>query len=427
MHGSFPNSLAWHQFSIDTGPVVKRSRLAHKGYKGPIKSVKLTLPAARPKQTPSTDGISFDIAPLLDTAAESQRRILGQRAAGGALTASPALSHAKHPSGLTYDTFGPEVCATSDDNAVPLGSNDEPVDEKTEITLANVDHWAALVSEDGGDPETPVDLQTPEALPPSSEPKAQRSELGSAHQPLANLQQSSDKVRKAPTPEVADDKRHRLPVQRRQQQIQEEKRLADLRSREARRQAMQRQRDEERRMHEKQFQGVIGLMQQKKILAAFERELPRDREWDRLERERLRLIGVIFGIRFNTPRHPGSVPQTPIPPYSSMTSPLPDTPLTVGTPLSPYLGQSGGDGHPAASPPQPPQSPPAPSTMPAKNSTQAIPTVSHHSLLLGPIRGLAASVRPVPITATSHSAIVASEPIQEVEMDCDAEEGELSE
>ncbi|KAJ1979474.1 hypothetical protein H4R34_002818 [Dimargaris verticillata] len=392
--------------------------------------------AVRPPQATPNAGISFDIAPLLDTTAESQGRLLCQRAAGGALAASPALSHAKHPSGLTFDTFGPDVRAMSEDNAAQLASNEELMDEKAEITLANVDHWAALVSEDGGDPDTPIDLQTPEAMPLTSEPSAHRARPGSVHQPVVELQ-SDDKKRKAPTPELAEDKRHRLPVQRRQQQIQEEKHLAELRNREARRQAMQRQRDEERRSRERQFQGIIGLMQQKKVLAAFERELPRDREWDRLERERLRLIGVIFGIRFNTPRHPGSVPQTPIPPYSSMTSPLPDTPLTVGTPLSPYLGQSGADGHPATSPPQ---SPPVSSVVtalhsvsfyaavPAKDTALVVPTTARHNVLpQGSVRGPLASVRSVPITATSQSAIVASGPIQEVEMDCDAEEGELSE
>ncbi|KAJ1928888.1 hypothetical protein IWQ60_001631, partial [Tieghemiomyces parasiticus] len=394
---------------------------------------KVTLKRRRP-----TDTISFDIAPVT-----SERP---------AVPPTPETAHGPSTYGLAQPA-----------RPRPLGSGREirrrSSEKDGQVTLANVDHWAALVSDDifseDDDPVVTSSLTSPPLLPSVHPSSSARS-----HAPS---QESG-----APAAEAEPERKQRLPVQRRQKQIDEDNRRQRYQQEIAQMAELRRQRQEAFQERERQNQEVLGVMAEKRMIMNFEKQLPRDRDWDRMERERLRLIHTVLGVRPAGRQTPGSVPLTPNPAYAA-TSPLPDTPLgfmpgspmpnsvsnlppsTASTAPTRVTAPSGNDDvkgkylHYAATHPPPEsgrQSPAASvtattATMPPTPVPVAAVTANGPTATSPTSPDASPTDRPAYVPAVSHvdhsalrqtAPLVATGPIAEVEMDVDdTEEGELSE
>ncbi|KAJ1661163.1 hypothetical protein IWQ61_000033 [Dispira simplex] len=293
---------------IEKQPTPTKVRIRFSSPNPPLLSTPRRLPRAN-------DTISFDIDPLF-TAKEPEHG-----------TRRPAVTNLHK-----LDVSG------SQKQAKASGSLKEPVtsgESKTKsagpmserIELANVDHWAALVEAETA-PST--DRQRTKISEPSS-PSTLRNTL-------TKISSASVPTPTIPIPEP--ERKQRLPVQTRQKQIEEENRRLLAEKEASRRAALEKQRIKEKEERDQQYSVVLGWMREKKMIKSFEQSLPRDREWDQLERQRYRLLASTFGITVPLRSH-RSQPHTPIPHHSVVASPLPTTPQSF-SPTSP-MNFTGGD------------------------------------------------------------------------------------
>ncbi|RKP38765.1 hypothetical protein BJ085DRAFT_40608 [Dimargaris cristalligena] len=236
---------------------------------------------------------------------------------------------------ISFDIAPAPVAGRSDSNSHPLsyspgprfehqhventqGMVESPTVPQDQITLTNVDHWAALVSEtDVLDGEDNGSIKLLLGTSPESVPAPDVQGHQSINRPPTVAVSSPIQ---APEPE----RKIKLPVQRRQKLIEEENERLRYQKMLAQRAELRQRRQEERLERERQDRAITGIMADRRIVHAFEKTLPVKHDWDRMERERIRLIGSVLGVHRRS-RATGSGPVTPSAPYAA-TSPLPGTP-----------------------------------------------------------------------------------------------------
>ncbi|KAJ1962375.1 hypothetical protein IWQ62_003549, partial [Dispira parvispora] len=265
---------------------------------------------------PANDTISFDIDPLF-TAKQSEP---------GTRRSTVTKPHQLDVSGVQKQV---STSGSLEERAIAKEFKPKSAGAVSErIELANVDHWAALVEAEETASSADRQIAKVSEQSPSSTP----------HSTLAKMSPVSVPTQAVSTPEP--ERKRRLPVQTRQKQIEEENRRLLAEKEANRRAALEKQRIKEKEERDQQDSVVLGWMREKKMVKSFEQSLPRDREWDRLERERYRLLASTFGISVPLRSH-RSQPHTPIPHHSSVASPLPTTPQSF-SPTSP-MNFTGGD------------------------------------------------------------------------------------